>query len=90
VKVVRGEYQGIFGRVTRVDEKAIVVYMESQGLEDEILVDSVRRAFQISDEVMILRGTHAGSTGWVVDVLQGSVKILNVAIGFEVRKFNHH
>jgi len=88
VKVVRGEYRGIFGRVTRVDEKAVAVYMESQGLEEEILVDSVRRVFRIGDEVMILRGTHTGSTGWIVDVLQGSVSVLNVEKGFEVCKSN--
>jgi ribosomal protein L24 len=88
VKVTRGEYRGIFGQVTRVDEKAVAVYMESQGLEEEILVDSVRRVFRIGDEVRILCGTHVGSTGWVVDVLQGSVKVLNVEKGFEVCKFN--
>ena len=88
VKVVRGEYRGIFGRVTSVDEKAVAVYMESQGFEEDILVDSVRRVFRIGDQVMILCGTHAGSTGWVVDVLQGSVKVFNVKKGFEVCKFN--
>ena len=88
VKVIRGEYRGIFGKVTRVDEKAVAVYMESQGFEEDILVDSVRRVFRIGDQVMILRGTHAGSTGWVVDVLPGSVKVLNVEKSFEVCKIN--
>jgi len=88
VKIVRGEYRGIFGRVTRVDENAVAVYMESQGFEEDILVDSVRRAFRIGDQVTILYGTHTGSTGWVVDVLQGSVKVFNVEKGFEVYKFN--
>ena len=88
VKIVRGEYRGIFGRVTRVDEKAVAVYMESQGFEEDILVDSVRRAFRIGDQVTILCGTHAGTTGWVVDILQGSVKVFNVEKGFEVCKFN--
>ena len=71
-----------------MDEKAVAVYMESQGFEEDILVDSVRRVFRIGDQVMILCGTHAGSTGWVVDVLQGSVKVFNVEKGFEVCKFN--
>jgi transcription elongation factor SPT5 len=88
VKIVRGEYRGIFGRVTRVDEKAVAVYMESQDLEEDILVDSVRRVFRIGDQVTILCGTHAGSTGWVVAVLQGSVKVFNVEKGFEVCNFN--
>ena len=89
VKIVRGEYRGIFGQVTRVDEKVVAVYTESQGFEEDILVDSVQRAFQIGDQVMILCGAHAGSTSWVVDVLQGSVKVFNVEKGFEVCKFNH-
>ena len=88
VKIFRGDYRGIFGRVTRVDEKAVAVYMESQDIEEEIPVDSVQRVFRIGDEVMILRGTHAGSSGWVVGVLQGSVKVLNVEKGFEVCRFN--
>ena len=62
--------------------------MESQGLEEEILLDSIRRSFRIGDQVMILRGTHVGRTGWVVDVLQGSVKIINVEKGFEVCEVN--
>ena len=90
VKVIRGDYRGIFGRVTRVDEKAVAVYVESQGLEEEILVDSVRRVFRIGDQVKILRGAHAGSTGWVVDVLRGSVKVLNIEKSFEVCKINCH
>lgn len=60
------------------------MYMESQGLEEGILVDSVRRVLQFGDEARILRGTPVGNTGWIVDVLQGSVKILNVEKGFEV------
>ena len=58
VEVVRGEYQGIFGQVTRGEEKAVAVYMESQGLEEEILVDSIQRVFWIGDQVMILCGAH--------------------------------
>ena len=73
-----------------MDEKAVAVYMESQGLEEEILVDSVRRVFRIGDQVKILRGAHAGSTGWVVDVLRGSVKVLNIEKSFEVCKINCH
>jgi hypothetical protein len=51
-------------------------------------VDSVRRVFQIGDEARILRGTPVGNTGWIVDVLQGSVKVLNVEKGFGMCKFN--
>ena len=68
----------------------VAVYMESQDLEEKIPVDSVWRVFRIGDEVMILCGTHASSSGWVVGVLQGSVKVLNVEKGFEVCRFNCH
>jgi ribosomal protein L24 len=84
VKVMVGEYRGLFGRVVHVDSFEVGIYLESQDQTEAFAPSSVRLMFRTGDEVRILHGIHQGVTGWVVDVYEDTVKVLNLEKCLEV------
>ncbi|KAF8960609.1 hypothetical protein BDZ97DRAFT_1921993 [Flammula alnicola] len=78
VKVVRGEYRGLLGQVEDVGENEIAVYLSTQDLTENVLRTDVRLAFRVGDEVRVLDGPNSGLTGWVVDIFDDRMKILNM------------
>ncbi len=85
VKVILGEYRGLFGRVVHVDDREVAVYLESQDQTERLPSDSVRLIFRTGDEVRISHGIHQGVIGWVVNVYEDMVNVLNLEKGLEVR-----
>jgi len=85
VKVILGEYRGLFGRVMHVDDREVAVYLESQDQTERLPSDSVRLIFRTGDEVRISHGIHQGVIGWVVNVYEDMVNVLNLEKGLEVR-----
>jgi len=84
VKVVVGEYRGLFGRVVHLDDFEVGVYLESQDQIETLASGSVRLTFCVGDEVKISCGIHQGTTGWVIAVGEDTVTILNLEKGLEV------
>jgi len=84
VKVVVGEYRGLFGRVVDLDDFEVGVYLESQDQVETLASSSVRLTFRTGDEVKITSGIHQGTTGWVVAVYEDAVTILNLEKSLEV------
>ncbi|KAF8952539.1 hypothetical protein BDZ97DRAFT_1681400, partial [Flammula alnicola] len=85
VKVVRGEYCGLLGQVEDVGENEITVYLSTQDLTENVLRTDVRLAFRVGDEVRVLDGPNSGLTGWVVNIFDEGMKILNMEKQAEVR-----
>jgi ribosomal protein L24 len=84
VFIVQGEFRGLHGRVTEVGEYELSVFIECLDHNEQVLKSSVRSTFRIGDEVRVRNGDHTGSVGWVVDVQQQMVTIINVEKDMEV------
>lgn len=84
VIVVQGEFRGLLGWVTEVGTNEVSVFIESLDHIAQVLKSAVRATFRIGDEVRVCNGTHAGSIGWVVDVQQQTITIVNVDKDIEV------
>lgn len=84
VFIVQGEFRGLHGRVTEVGEYEFSVFIECLDHNEQVLKSSVRSTFRIGDEVRVRNGDHTGSVGWVVDVQQQMVTIINVEKDMEV------
>ena len=67
-----------------VDDREVAVYLESQDQTERLPSDSVRLIFRTGDEVRISHGIHQGVIGWVVNVYEDMVNILNLEKGLEV------
>ena len=84
VKVVVGEYRGLFGRVVHVNDFEVGVYLESQDQMETLASSSVRLMFLAGDEVKISSGIHQGTTGWVVAAYEDTVTVQNLQNFLEV------
>lgn len=58
--------------------------VESQDHIERVHLSAVRMAFRLGDQVQITRGPHSGRNGWIVDVQDHIVTIINVEQEIEV------
>ena len=84
VKVVVGEYRGLFGRVVHLDDFEVGVYLESQDQIETLASSSVRLMFVAGDEVKVSSRIQQGTTGWVVAAYEDTVTIQNLENLLEV------
>jgi len=86
VFIIQGEFRGMIGRVMEVAENEVAIFMESLDRVEHISKSAVRTAFQIGDEVRICSGIYNGNVGWVVDVQESTIIIINIDKDLEVRR----
>ncbi|KAF8192038.1 hypothetical protein BJ912DRAFT_797771, partial [Pholiota molesta] len=68
VKVMVGTYLGMLGNVVEMKENEVAVYLPSQDIIEDMLQDSVRAAFDIGDQVVVVDGERKGLVGWVIGI----------------------
>jgi ribosomal protein L24 len=84
VVVVEGDYKGLVGRVIEIGENEAAVDVETQDHIERVHLSSVKMAFRLGDQVQITQGPHSGRTGWIVDVQDHVVTVINVEHRIEV------
>lgn len=84
VIIVQGEFRGLTGKVTDVGENEVAVFIESLDQVERLLKSTVRSAFRIGDEVRISSGNHINCVGWVTDVQDQTVTVVNLENDIEV------
>jgi transcription antitermination factor NusG len=90
VKILGGDFRDIIGIVKEVCEHEYVVHLPSQDLDETFQRQLVRAAFRPGDEVKVLDGPHTGLTGWVVDVREDGISLMNMQKNMEVRECVYH
>jgi len=90
VKILGGDYRDVIGIVKDVCEHEYVIHLPSQDLDETFQRQLVRAAFRPGDEVKVLDGPHTGLTGWVVDVREDGISLMNMQKNLEVREHISH
>jgi transcription elongation factor len=90
VKILGGDYRDVIGIIKDVCEHEYVVNLPSQDLDETFQQQLVRAAFRPGDEVKVLDGPHTGLTGWVVDVREDGISLMNMQKNLEVREHISH
>ena len=85
VMIIQGEFRGSIGKVVEVAENEVAIFLEPLDRVERILKSAVRIAFHIGDEVRICSGIHQGIVGWVVDIQEFTVIIINFEKELEVQ-----
>ncbi len=88
VVIIQGKFQGSIGRVIEVSANEVAIFIESLDRVEHLLKSAVRTAFHIGDQVQICSGNYGGDVGWVVDIQESTVTIVNVEKDLEVRAFS--
>ena len=84
VVVVEGDFKGLVGTVVERGENEVAVDVETQDQIERVNLSAVRVAFRLGDQVQINQGPHSGRIGWIVDVQDLTVTVINVELGIEV------
>jgi ribosomal protein L24 len=84
VKVMVGTYLGMLGNVVEMKENEVTVYLPSQDIIEDMLQDSVRAAFDIGDQVVVVDGERKGLVGWVIGISADRIRVLNIQDNIEV------
>ncbi|KAF8171489.1 hypothetical protein BJ912DRAFT_858193, partial [Pholiota molesta] len=84
VKVMVGTYLGMLGNVVEMKENEVAVYLPSQDIIEDMLQDSVRAAFDIGDQVVVVDGERKGLVGWVIGISADRIRVLNIQDNIEV------
>lgn len=84
VVVVDGDFKGLVGRVIEMGDNEVAVDVETQDHVERVNLSSVRVTFRLGDQVQINQGPHSGRTGWIVDVQDYMVTVINVEHAIEV------
>ena len=90
VKILGGDFQDVIGIVKEVCEHEYVVHLPSQDLDKSFQQQLVQAAFHPGDEVKVLDGPHTSLTGWVVDIHEDGISLMNMQRNMEVRKHISH
>ncbi len=84
VKVISGPYLHLIGVVRGMKENEASVYLPSQNITEDMLIDTVRAAFTIGDYVKVLNSQNHGLVGWVVGISEATLRVLNMESETEV------
>jgi len=84
VVVVEGDFKGLVGTVVERGENEVAVDVETQDQIERVNLSAVRVAFRLGDQVQINQGPHSSRIGWIVDVQDLTVTVINVELGIEV------
>lgn len=84
VLIVQGEFRGLLGKVADVAENEVTVFIDSLNHVQQMLKSAVRTTYRIGDEVQISNGDLRGSVGWIVDVQDQMVTVVDVDKDMEV------
>jgi ribosomal protein L24 len=84
VAVVQGDFRGLFARVVDTAENEVTVIIDSLGHFQQMSISAVRTTYRIGDEVRICNGIHIGIVGWIVDIQEQTVTVVNTEKEMEV------
>ena len=84
VVVVEGDFKGLVGTVVERGDNEVAVDVETQDQIERVNLSAVRVAFRLGDQVQIKQGPHSGRIGWIVDVQDLTVTVINVELDLEV------
>jgi ribosomal protein L24 len=84
VVVVEGDFKGLVGTVVERGDNEVAVDVETQDQIERVNLSAVRVAFRLGDQVQIKQGPHSGRIGWIVDVQDLTVTVINVELSLEV------
>ena len=84
VVVVEGDFKGLVGTVVERGDNEVAVDVETQDQIERVNLSAVRVAFRLGDQVLIKQGPHSGRIGWIVDVQDLMVTVINVELSLEV------
>jgi ribosomal protein L24 len=84
VVVVEGDFKGLIGTVVERGDNEVAVDVETQDQIERVNLSAVRVAFRLGDQVQIKQGPRSGRIGWIVDVQDLAVTVINVELGLEV------
>lgn len=84
ILIVQGKFWGLLGKVADVAENEVTVFIDSLNHIQQMLKSAVRTTYRIGDEVQISNGDLRGSMGWIVDVQDQMVTVVDVYKDMEV------
>lgn len=87
VKVVAGVYLGLIGEVVEMKETEVAVYLPSQDIIEDIMLDTVRGAFVVGDQVKVVDGPNKGLIAWIIGICADRLSVLNVENEIEVNGY---
>ena len=83
VKVLRGPFRGLLGRVTGLASEEVEVYLPSQDLNECVRVWELTREFRVGDHVRARVGNNE-TIGWVMIVSNSDLSVFDAAKWSEV------
>ncbi|CAA7271052.1 unnamed protein product [Cyclocybe aegerita] len=78
VRILRGAFRGLLGVIMSVQAHQTEVFIPSQDLTDIFSFLELRKVFQVGDSVRVVSGEHRANTGWVVELVEDEVIVLNM------------
>ena len=84
VKVLRGPFHGLLGRVTGLASEEVEVYLPSQDLNERVRVWELAREFRVGDRVRARVGNDE-TIGWVTMVSNSDLSVFDAVKWSEVR-----
>lgn len=84
VKVLRGTFRGLLGKVTSFTGDEVEVYLPSQDLVERVMVWELAREFRVGDRVRA-RVENEETIGWVTMVSDSHLSVFDKAKWSEVR-----
>jgi hypothetical protein len=83
VKVLRGPFRGLLGKVTSLTDDEVEVYLPSQDLLEHVRVWELAREFRVGDRVRA-RVENEETIGWVTMVSDSHLSVFDNAKWSEV------
>jgi hypothetical protein len=84
IKVLRGPFRGLLGKVTGLAGEEVEVYLPSQDLNERVRVWELAREFRVGDRVRARVGNDE-TIGWVTMVSNSHLSVFDAAKWSEVR-----